>query len=79
MQLSNTSEYRTACEAMNALKEQGADPDLLRSLARFLILSHDATLEMGQFPYVGTPGDPRDADVVAAYRDAWQDFVLGED
>lgn len=79
MQLAQTAEYRAAYEALGLLKQAGADPEPLRAIASFLIKSHDATLPSSQFPYRGVTGDPRDADVVEAYREAWQDFIQGDD
>lgn len=77
--LSETREYRAAYEILGQLKQAGTGADQLRAIAAFLIVSHDATLPDNQFPYRGVPGDPRDADVVEAYREAWQEFIQGDD
>ena len=79
MPLSQTPEYRAAYEALGVLKRAGADPAALRAIAAYLISSHDAALPDSQFPYRGDPEDPRDVDVVEAYREAWKEFIQGDD
>lgn len=78
--ISESREYRAACSALQNLKAaQQADPKELRAIASLLILAFDAELPEERFPFRGDPADPRDRAVVAAYRQAWEEFVEADD
>lgn len=77
--LDTLSSYRSALDALRALKGSLGPTPEIRAIAAYLIESSEGEIGRSGFPYVGDPSDPRDRAVVEAHQDYWQRFVDGDD
>jgi len=78
-QLGDRQIYHTAIEALEVLKQQVGKTDEIKAIARLLLYAARAEVAEPLFPYVGDANDPRDQAIVAAYNEAWQSILRGED
>ena len=77
MDLGETQQYKAALEALHALQVKLGNIPEVRSIAVFLLYANTAQSADRMFPFVGID-DPRDRAVVAAYEQAFTNFVNGE-
>ena len=78
MQLNQTTEYKTACDALMRLKDALGVTDDLKALAAYVLRSSSASVEGAMFPYVGI-GDERDRAIVRVHEEAFHAMLMDED
>lgn len=76
--LDNTTQYRDAFAALNALQAQLGSTAELKAIARYLLYSAECHTIPNRFPWVGA-GTERDRLTVQVWEDAWKSFIAGED
>ncbi|MCD8487953.1 MAG: hypothetical protein LRZ84_14755 [Desertifilum sp.] len=77
MKVGDSIQYKFALEALIHLK-QYVPVEKLQPLAAFLFYAESAETVDRTHPWVGTDS-PLDREIVAAYKQAWEDFIQGDD